>query len=351
MVKKSMKSLTISHSSFVFRHCNINRSCNIKRSTSNRHLSISASSNETNLPFKLVKRGKVRDIYESDDKLICVTTDRQSAFDRVIAEVPYKGQALNMTSAWWFFKTESIVDNALISVPHPNVSIMRKLNVFPVEIIVRGYITGTTNTSLWTIYNEGKRDYCGNILPNGMVKNQKLVCPIITPTTKGDIDVPISGEDIIKNKYMTVEQWKYISKAAMDLFIYGQFEANKQGLILVDTKYEFGYDTYGNIYLIDEMHTPDSSRYWIKDTYMDRFQEGKEPENIDKEFLRLWFKEHSDPYNDEVLPEAPKELVDELSKRYMYLFETITGQKFYPFEFDEEEITESINAFLDLRLI
>lgn len=311
-------------------------------------LSIRASVNEKQeLPFRLIKRGKVRDLYESDDQIISVTTNRQSAFDRVITHVPFKGQVLNMTAAWWFFKTEHIVRNALLSVPHPNVSIMRKLEVFPVEVIVRGYITGTTNTSLWTIYEQGDREYCGNILPEGLVKNEELAFPIITPTTKGDVDVPISGVEIVERGYMTKEQWRYVSNVALKLFHHGQYEAMKRGLILVDTKYEFGHDDMGRIYLVDEMHTPDSSRYWLLESYEERFKRGEEPEYIDKEFLRLWFKNNCDPYNDEVLPEAPKNLIQELSERYIRLFETITGEEFVRTDWETKDLIESIQAYLD----
>lgn len=295
------------------------------------------------VPFlRLVHRGKVRDTYamgsdaslgepegRKDDVLVVVTTDRQSAFDRVLANVPFKGQVLNQTAQWWFQKTRHIVPNALISVPDPNVSIMAKCQVFPVEFVVRGYMTGSTSTSLWTHYKNGERTYCGNTLPDGMSKNQKLERNIITPTTKAeDHDVPISPQEVVQMGLMNQEDWDYTSQKALELFEFGQQEAAKRGLILVDTKYEFGKDQEGNILLIDEVHTPDSSRYWVHSTYEERFRKGMEPENIDKEFLRLWFVDNCDPYNDETLPEAPAELVHELSRRYVLLYETITGQAF-----------------------
>ncbi len=306
-----------------------------------------SSLNNREMPFKLYKKGKVRDVYEMNDNLICVTTNRQSAFDRTVAQVPYKGQVLNMTSTWWFLNTEHIVKNALIAVPHPYVSIMKKLKPFSIEVIVRAYITGTTNTSLWTIYKKGNRDYCGNILRDGMVKNEKLPYPIVTPTTKGEVDIPISGKEIVDYGYMSQNTWNEIYDVSLKLFNYGRTEANKRGLILVDTKYEFGYDEKGKIYLMDEIHTPDSSRYWLKETYEERFNQGLEPEYIDKEFLRMWFKDNCDPYNDIKLPKAPKELIDELSKRYIQLFEMITGETFIPKELNEEELIEVVNAYLD----
>lgn len=274
-------------------------------------------------------RGKVRDIYDGGDYLVLVTTDRQSAFDRVLASIPFKGQVLNETSLWWFNQTQHIIPNAVVSSPDRNVTIAKKCSVFPVEFVVRGYVTGSTDTSLWTVYQKGVRNYCGNALPDGMVKNQKLAANILTPTTKAaDHDVPITPEEIIKSGLMSESDYIEASKAAMSLFEYGQHIAREHGLILVDTKYEFGKGSDGAVLLIDEVHTPDSSRYWIAESYEDRFQNGLEPENIDKEFLRLWFKDNCNPYEDEILPDAPEELVSELSWRYILLYETITKSKF-----------------------
>ncbi|XP_042028584.1 phosphoribosylaminoimidazole-succinocarboxamide synthase, chloroplastic-like isoform X1 [Salvia splendens] len=274
-------------------------------------------------------RGKVRDIYDGGDYLVLVTTDRQSAFDRVLASIPFKGQVLNETSLWWFNQTQHVIPNAVVSSPDRNVMIAKKCSVFPVEYVVRGYVTGSTDTSLWTVYQKGLRNYCGNALPDGMVKNQKLAANILTPTTKAaDHDVPITPEEIIRSGLISESDYTEASKAALRLFEYGQRIAWEHGLILVDTKYEFGKGSDGAVLLIDEVHTPDSSRYWIADSYEDRFQNGLEPENIDKEFLRLWFKDNCNPYEDEVLPEAPTELVSELSWRYIHLYETITKSKF-----------------------
>eukprot|EP00898_Chlorokybus_atmophyticus_P004803 jgi/Chlat1/5323/Chrsp35S05262 len=276
-------------------------------------------------------QGKVRDTYDAGDAIVIVTTDRQSAFDRLLASVPFKGQVLNETSLWWFDNTTDIIPNAVLSTPDPNVTIARKCTVFPVEFVVRGYITGSTSTSLWTVYNRGDREYCGNILSEGLVRNQKLDQNLLTPTTKDkDHDRPVSPKQIVEMGLMTQADWEYVSAKALELFSYGQKAAAQHGLLLVDTKYEFGRADDGTILLIDEVHTPDSSRYWIAETYNELFAAGKEPANIDKEFLRLWFREHCDPYNDAVLPEAPADLVTELSRRYILLYETITGELFIP---------------------
>lgn len=301
---------------------------------------------QTNFSFGIKHSGKVRDRYELIDRLLLITTDRQSAFDRILASVPFKGQVLNQTSAWWFDQTEHIIRNHVLAVPDPNVTIAKKCSVFPVEFVVRGYITGTTETSLWTHYAKGVRNYCGNDLPEGLEKNEQLDSPILTPTTKAeDHDLPISAKDILEKGLMTEEDWIIASKAAQSLFAHGQEISLKHGLILVDTKYEFGKDSEGNILLIDEIHTPDSSRYWIAETYEERIANGEEPENIDKEFLRLWFVNHCDPYHDETLPDAPEELVIELSRRYIQLYEMITG---IPFCFPDQTqpITERIQINL-----
>jgi len=274
-------------------------------------------------------QGKVRDTYDLGDKLLLITTDRLSAFDRVLAAVPFKGQVLNLTSAWWFEKTQHIVPNHVIAIPDPNVTIAKKCQVFPIEFVVRGYITGTTSTSLWTQYNKGVRDYCGNALAEGLRKNQRLTQPLLTPTTKEEHDRPISPQEIIAEGWMTQEDFEFTAAAALRLYQFGVETAARHGLILVDTKYEFGKDAAGNIVLLDEIHTPDSSRYWLADSYEQRFANQQEPENIDKEFLRLWFVENCDPYHDTVLPAAPENLIVTLSSRYIQLYEMITGTSFH----------------------
>ncbi|KMT01447.1 hypothetical protein BVRB_9g214540 [Beta vulgaris subsp. vulgaris] len=296
--------------------------------------SLSNCLSETNLHLtvpglKSKTRGKVRDIYDGGDFLVLVTTDRQSAFDRVLASIPFKGQVLNETSLWWFDQTRHITSNAVISAPDKNVTIAKKCTIFPVEFVVRGFVTGSTDTSLWTVYKNGVRNYCGNALSDGLVKNQRLERNILTPTTKAaDHDVPITPQEIIERGLMTKADFDEVSRKALSLFEYGQRVAREHGLILVDTKYEFGKTSDGTIVLVDEVHTPDSSRYWIAHSYEERFHDGLEPENVDKEFLRLWFKDHCNPYEDEVLPDAPKELVCELASRYIFLYETITGSNF-----------------------
>jgi len=209
------------------------------------------------------------------------------------------------------------------------------------------YMTGSTDTSIWKNYSNGVRNYCGHALPDGMFKNQKLEKNILTPTTKEEEhDRPISAEDIIAEKWMTQEDWDVCAEAALKIFAFGQKIADEHGLILVDTKYEFGRDLEtGEILLIDEVHTPDSSRYWLANSYEERIALGMEPENIDKEFLRLWFRERCDPYKEKVLPEAPRELVLELSRRYITLFEMITWDHF-DFSMDREEgIAKAIRSF------
>ncbi|KAG7381132.1 hypothetical protein PHYPSEUDO_006413 [Phytophthora pseudosyringae] len=295
--------------------------------------------------------GKVRDVYVFEDRVLLVSTDRQSAFDRALASVPFKSRVLTLTSVWWFNQTKHIVANHLLGVPHPSAVLCKKCTVFPVEFVVRGYITGSTSTSMWTNYNNGSRDFCGHKLQDGYKQHQKLPQNLVTPTTKDDEhDELISGVEIVRSGLMTQEQWDYCEKKTLELFAFGQEQAAERGLILVDTKYEFGYDeAAGEILLIDEIHTPDSSRYWLADSYEQRMAEEKSPENIDKEFLRLWFKEHCNPYNDEVLPEAPKELVSELSRRYILLYELITGSEFeFPAEGSkpEDELVEGVRKAL-----
>lgn len=280
--------------------------------------------------IKSAYKGKVRDMYELEtgEKLF-VTTDRQSAFDRILASIPFKGAVLNQFSQWWFEKTKDIVPNHMLAVPDPNVMVAKPVKIFPIEVVVRGYITGSTDTSAWMNYNNGERLFCGVQLPEGLKKNQKFDEPIITPTTKAeDHDEKISRDEIIAQGLVPEDKWKKIEEYALAVFKRGQELAAEKGFILVDTKYEFGQDADGNILLADEVHTPDSSRYWVTATYEERFNAGEEPENFDKEFLRLWFKEHCDPYNDPELPEAPDELVEELSFRYIEIYEKLTGNTF-----------------------
>lgn len=295
------------------------------------------------------KIGKVRDIYIQPDKIILVSTDRHSSFDRIIAHIPHKGQLLNQISAFWFDATRDIIANHVLEVPDPNVLVARKCTPLPIEMVVRGYMTGVTGTSLWVNYSKGQRDFGNFTLPDGMVKNQKLDIPVINPTTKSDEhDKPITPKEILEQNLVSKEVWDEVADKSIKLFIRGREIAEKAGFILVDTKYEFGLDESGKVVLIDEIHTPDSSRFWQKSVYEERFAKGEEPEYFDKEFLRLWFKDNCDPYNDPVLPEAPKEMVEELSKRYIMIYEGITGKKFIgatETENIEERIKNNLNRY------
>src|SRR3989338_3346609 len=289
---------------------------------------------ETDFKFLGAKKtGKVRDIYIQPDRLILVTTDRHSSFDRIIAHIPWKGQVLNQISAWWFEQTKDIVPNHVLAVPDPNVTVGKKMKMVPVEAVVRGYLTGVTDTAIWTRYCAGQREFGDLKLPNGMKKNQKLPHPIFDPTTKEEgHDRTITPAEMIAEGLITQELFDKVKATATRLFVRGQEIAAKRGLILVDTKYEFGTDEKGELVLIDEIHTPDSSRYWQAEGYEEGMAKGEKPKRFDKKFLRLWFKENCDPYKDATLPDAPSELVEELSRRYIQMYEQITGMKFEPGE-------------------
>jgi phosphoribosylaminoimidazole-succinocarboxamide synthase len=285
-------------------------------------------------PFKSIElddwgdkqSGKVRDIYRLEGQRVLITTDRVSAFDRVLGLIPFKGQVLNQLSAWWFEQTGDIVDNHVIAIPDPNVTIAREAESLPVEVIVRGYITGVTKTSLWMLYNSGDRKPYGIPLPNGLQKNDPLPEPIITPTTKaetGGHDEQLTREQIIERGVIAEPLWREIETAALGLFKRGQVLAKKAGLILVDTKYEFGL-VDGKLTLIDELHTPDSSRYWSLEAY----QQGK-IDNYDKEFLREWFAAQGYLGDDEP-PTMPTEFTAQVAARYIEVYERLTGQRFQP---------------------
>lgn len=289
---------------------------------------------ETNFPWLGKKyTGKVRDVYEQEDQLVLVATDRFTGFDRLLAHVPCKGQVLNQISAFWFEQTKDIIPNHVLAIPDPNVTVGKKFKTVPVEAVVRGYITGVTGTSLWHHYSKGKRDFGNFTLPEGMKKNQKLEIPVFTPSTKqDDHDRTLSPQEMVDEGIVSEEVIQNVEKMALALFARGQEIAKRQGLILVDTKYEFGIDENGKLVLIDEVHTPDSSRFWQLASYEERFASGEEQQYFDKEFLRLWFRDNCDPYKDAALPEAPERLVEELSRRYIQMYEQITGEKFIPGE-------------------
>jgi phosphoribosylaminoimidazole-succinocarboxamide synthase len=278
--------------------------------------------------------GKVRDSYLLDGKRVLITTDRISAFDRVLGAIPFKGQVLNQLSSWWFEQTRGIVVNHVLAVPDPNVTIARDATPLPVEVVVRGYITGVTKTSLWMLYAQGERRPYGVALPDGLRKNDPLPVPIITPTTKGGAgvhDEPLTTDQIVARGLLTESLWQQVETAALALFARGQELARQAGLILVDTKYEFGL-VDGRLTLIDEIHTPDSSRFWALESY----GPGREPEHCDKEFLRAWFAAQG--YRGEGEPPAmPAEFVAEVAERYIMAYERLTGHVFIPAEQPAEE--------------
>ena len=268
--------------------------------------------------------GKVRDIYAHEDsnKLYIKTTDRLSSFDKHICNLETKGKLLTSICAFMFTKTKHIISNHYIS--HINkILVVKKCIPAKIEFVVRGYITGNTKTSLWTHYNNGVRNYCGIQFPDNLKKNQKLAEPVITPTTKDIEDIPISKEEIINKNYMTQNECDFVYEKAMELFNYGQKMADNAGFILVDTKYEFGKDENNNIILIDEIHTCDSSRYWIKKTYENRFKNDIEPEKLDKDTIRDWVKSQCNPYTDDI-PDIPEDLKKKTIKLYSYFYESIS---------------------------
>jgi phosphoribosylaminoimidazole-succinocarboxamide synthase len=276
--------------------------------------------------------GKVRDIYARDGSHILITTDRISAFDRMLGVVPYKGQVLNQLSAWWFEQTRDIVANHMEAVPDPNVMVVRRAAPLPVEVIVRGYISGVTSTSLWRLYEQGERRPYGVPLPEGMRKNDPLPTPIITPTTKaaaGSHDQQLTRDTIIREGIVSAEVWQQVEAAALALFARGQRLAQRAGLLLVDTKYEFGL-LDGQLVLIDEVLTPDSSRFWTEVSYTAAHDE-REPDNFDKEFVRLWYV--SQGYRGEGEPPAlPPDTVAHAAARYISAYEWLTGSAFVPGE-------------------
>jgi phosphoribosylaminoimidazole-succinocarboxamide synthase len=273
--------------------------------------------------------GKVRDSYTHNGRRILITTDRVSAFDRVLGHIPFKGQVLNQLSAWWFEQTRDLVNNHVIDVPDPNVTIAHDAQPLPVEVVVRGYITGVTKTSLWTLYAQGDRRPYGIPLPDGLRKNDRLPHPIITPTTKaeyGGHDERLTREEILSQGLVAKPLWEQIETVALALFARGQEVAQRAGLILVDTKYEFGL-VNGQLTLIDEFHTPDSSRFWTLDSY----QLGQEPEQYDKEVLRQWFVAQG-YRGDGVPPAMPAEFMAQMARLYLTAYERLTGQEFVPGE-------------------
>ncbi|MBB4039432.1 phosphoribosylaminoimidazole-succinocarboxamide synthase [Microvirga flocculans] len=276
-------------------------------------------------------RGKVRDNYDlPDGRRIIIASDRLSAFDRNLAAIPLKGQVLTQTAKFWFEATADICPNHVIEYPDPNVLVGRKLTILPVEIVVRDYLAGTTGTSILSLYKAGQREMYGMRLPDGMRDNEKLPQTVITPTTKafdGGHDEPLTAQEIVARGLLSAAQWQTVSDYALALFAKGREMARERGLILVDTKYEFGIDESGKIMIADEIHTPDSSRYWFLESYRQRFEAGERPESFDKDFVRTWVVARCDPYKDPI-PEIPQDVVLETSRIYIDAFERITGQAF-----------------------
>ena len=271
---------------------------------------------------RVILSGKVRDRFSLGYNLICFhITDRLSSFDRHICDVPGKGRLLNMTNKWWMDRTQHIIPNHLLYI-EDDYFISKKCRVIPLELVVRGYMTGSTNTSLWTHYNKGTRNYCGVDFRDGYNKNEKLDNPVITPTTKGEVDELISYDEILRRQVVTKEELDFIYEKAMELYLFGVETMEKRGLILVDTKYEFGYDVNGNIILIDEMHTCDSSRFWTIESY----QKGGEPRKLDKDSARNYVKTLCDPYTVETIPEIPLEKKEEVFNCYKELYLSLVGE-------------------------
>jgi phosphoribosylaminoimidazole-succinocarboxamide synthase len=276
-------------------------------------------------------RGKVRENYDlADGSRIIIATDRLSAFDRIITAVPLKGQVLTQIARFWFDRTADLCPNHVIEYPDPNVLRCRKLTIMPVEVVVRDYLAGTTSTAILTMYKAGRREMYGHRFPDGMRPNQKLPGTILTPTSKAfdaGHDEELTPAQIVDGKLLTQAQWDRVSELALALFARGRELAAERGLILVDTKYEFGFDEAGEIILADEIHTPDSSRYWFAGSYPERFAAGLPPESFDKDFVRTWVVARCDPYKDD-LPVVPAEINLEAARIYISVFETITGQRF-----------------------
>lgn len=281
--------------------------------------------------------GKVRDNFTAPDgRRVLVTTDRISAFDRVLGTLPFKGQVLNRIAAHWFSLTKSFAPNHLISVPDPQAVVARECRPLPVEMVVRSYLTGVTSTSIWTAYARGDRTFCGHALPEGLKKNEPLPAPILTPSTKapkGGHDISVSRGDILASGVVTPDEFDRAAEIAMKLFAFGQAECEKRGLILVDTKYELGVAPDGEIVVIDEIHTPDSSRYWFRASYPERLAKGEEPESFDKEYVRRWLASVGFT-GDGAIPAIPDQVRVEAAMRYITAYETIVGEAFVP---DEEE--------------
>jgi len=296
----------------------------------------------THVPYKAIAGrtlprydGKVRDCFIDKDngERVIVVTDRLSAFDAVVGTIPFKGQVLNQLAQFWFEHTKDIAPNHMLRVPDPNVMIARECDPLPVELVMRAYLTGVTSTSIWKAYEGGARTFCGHPLPDGMKKNQKLPKAILTPSTKaakGDHDVSVSKDELLAMGRIKPDVFERAAAIAEKLFAAGVAHAAKQGLILADTKYEMGLDKAGNIVVIDEIHTPDSSRYWFAGDYEERLARGEEPRSFDKEYVRRWLAGEAKWNGDGPPPTLPDEVRMEAARRYIGSYEQVTGKTFVP---------------------
>jgi phosphoribosylaminoimidazole-succinocarboxamide synthase len=307
----------------------------------------------TTIGGRTLKRydGKVRDCFIDSERgqRIIVVTDRLSAFDAVVGTIPFKGQVLNQLAEFWFEHTKHIAPNHMLRVPDPNVMFARECEPLPVEMVVRAYLTGVTSTSIWKAYEAGARTFCGHALPAGMKKNQRLPEAILTPSTKaakGDHDVSVSKDELLAMGRIKPDVFERAEHIATQLFAAGQAHAAKQGLILADTKYEMGLARDGSIVVIDEIHTPDSSRYWHADDYEDRLARGEEPRSLDKEYVRRWLANEAKWTGDGPPPDMPGEVRVEAARRYIASYEIVTGAKFVP---DTREPVARIAAALGAR--
>ncbi|HEY5950146.1 MAG TPA: phosphoribosylaminoimidazolesuccinocarboxamide synthase [Kofleriaceae bacterium] len=279
--------------------------------------------------------GKVRDCYIDNERgeRIIVVTDRLSAFDAVVGTIPFKGQVLNQLAQFWFEQTKDLAPNHMLRVPDPNVMVARECDPLPVELVMRSYLTGVTSTSIWKAYEAGARTFCGHALPEGMKKNERLPHAILTPSTKaakGDHDISVSKDELLAMGRIAPEIFERAAAIAEQLFAAGQAHAAKQGLILADTKYEMGLAKDGSIVVIDEIHTPDSSRYWYSDDYQERLSRGEEPRSLDKEYVRRWLANEAKWTGDGPPPDMPGEVRGEAARRYIASYEIVTGRSFVP---------------------
>jgi phosphoribosylaminoimidazole-succinocarboxamide synthase len=293
-----------------------------------------------------VYTGKVRDVIDLGDRLLIIVTDRISAFDRVLAAIPHKGEVLSRISLAWFDETRDLVENHILEPLTPRTTVVRKARVLPVEVVVRGYLTG----SAWRDYDSG-HPVSGIVLPGGMRKNQAFDTPLLTPSTKeeqGKHDEPVSEAEIIRRGIVSPELWEKVRESALALFVRGTEVARKRGLILVDTKYEFGVLPEGGLILVDEIHTPDSSRYWYAESYKETFRSGGDPRQLDKEFFRKWLLDRGFK-GDGPAPEIPEDVREEVSRRYIEAFEAVLGEKFVPKSPEIEAEREIVLSYIAKR--